>query len=1168
MKTKLLILSALLAWPAAAGAGSFSLAAPLTIGRNELADVGFARVGWQSYGGPTNWLPVGWAGGQDEASGVSLSDLGPHAGRPAFLLHCPWRVPPGRAWMEYPLALPAGQSARLTFAVALHPEAVLSNRSDGVTFSCVVLRAGRERELWREHYAGTDWREVGVNLGEFAGQTIALRLQVEPGPKNHTAWDHSLIGQPVVEVGGAAPAGEARAAPAPRLSKALQATDGASRLAVCNQPTNGVLPSNLLPFRNRLAAVAPRAGQSPAAGRVWEFRYEGKDCRVVYSYSPETGTLDDFTVRVDDAPAFQPAFGGGVFLTAERRAAETPARGARCVEVRREGDTLRVRWEYEGVGRPVPVAWGFRIQGKALVVSAECAEPAVRRFSLGQPLAAARRRLNVPYLPGPVDFLPAEQLFACRHLNWTESHASRCPQDEAAYEPKTDGTRNPLRETGYVAVSPTFEEVLPNIPHPPSPFLAALGPNIMLDIWSHHQGTYAGDAAKLRELKDHGVDHLVIIQHDWQHFGYDVKLPDHLPANPRYGGDEGLKLFGRTARECGYVWSLHENYIDLYPDAPSYDPAARVLNADGSPSQAWFNPATQVQSWGLKCNRALGFARQNSPEAHARYDTTAAYLDVHTCVPPWHQLDHEAGQPMAAMALHKVRRDAELFQFERDTHGGPLFGEGANHFYWAGLCDGVEAQVNGGEDHVPLPDFDLLKLHPQMVNHGMGYYERWFRRGYAAQWGRDAGSLAQLDQYRAMQIAYGHAGFLGTRLVHHLPSVVREHHLMHPVQRLYGSARPVEIRHEVGGQLVSVSVALAAGDTTRQRIRYDSGLTVWVNGRAETWRIPVPKSELQRSQAGKASGGVLASILDRSRPCLLPQWGWLALGPETLAGTMLLDGRFADYAECPEYVFADARTFVDQPWHRPPKDIEPRLRRLEHLGGDRVRVTYEWRVNDTLEEDYQCFVHFLNRAAGGAENIAFQQDHALPKPTRQWRKGDLIVDGPHEFRVPATNATYDLVLGLHKGARLRLRGYDDGLTRIHLAQVRVATRGGQVVEVASGPAAHARPGATRVAEADFAAHRNPPGAWLDFGSVATDGAVKIHREAGRLVIFPYPREQQFRLSLDVKALAPAAEVSRLRVRALAAGNQSDLGPAQFKVERDRLWLTAGQPGVARWVVEW
>ena len=91
---------------------------------------------------------------------------------------------------------------------------------------------------------------------------------------------------------------------------------------------------------------------------------------------------------------------------------------------------------------------------------------------------------------------------------------------------------------------------------------------------------YQGDAGNLLALKDHGVDHVAIIQHVWQRYGYDVKLPDHIPADPRYGGEEGMRAFGKAANECGYTWSLHENYIDLYPDAPSYDPVARVLLAE------------------------------------------------------------------------------------------------------------------------------------------------------------------------------------------------------------------------------------------------------------------------------------------------------------------------------------------------------------------------------------------------------------------------------------------------------------------------------------------------------------------------------------------------------------------------------------------------------------
>ena len=574
------------------------------------------------------------------------------------------------------------------------------------------------------------------------------------------------------------------------------------------------------------------------------------------------------------------------------------------------GKSLQVLWEYPLRGGPLRIAWSYAIGARRSPLPLAARSRASVSFPWGR---SARCRcaasLACPIL-GHVSYLPVQNAFVCRYLDWTVSHASQCPQGTATYEPKTDGRRNALVESGYVAVSPHVGEVLPNIPHPPSPYRALLGPKIMLDIWAHHQGTYQGDAENLRNLKDHGVDHLAIISNDWQRYGYDVKLPDHLPANPLYGGDAGMKEFGRAANECGYIWSLHENYIDLYPDAPSYDPSARVLLSDGQPSHAWFNPATGVQSFGLKCNRALEYARQNAPEIHRRFGTNAAYLDVHTCVPPWHQLDREAGQPMAGMALAKVKHDTELFQYMRATHQGPLFGEGANHFFWAGRCDGVEAQVAGGEHHTPFLDFDLLKIHPQMVNHGMGYYERWFASGYELRWGYDAGTMAQIDKYRAQELAYGHAGFIGSAQTANLQWVVREHHLMHPVQRLYGTARPTEILYEVDGRLVSASVALVMGDTP-QRI---ATIVVSTSG------------ELERP-AGRCRGGCCRSGSGARRtPRSAPRHqGNLPTTPSS------------------QYVCRRAH-----PIHMPYLQGEGLLKlRLRTPWRNRVRLTHEWHVNDT-----------------------------------------------------------------------------------------------------------------------------------------------------------------------------------------------------------------------------
>ena len=363
---------------------------------------------------------------------------------------------------------------------------------------------------------------------------------------------------------------------------------------------------------------------------------------------------------------------------------------------------------------------------------------------------------------------------------------------------------------------------------------------------------------------------------------------------------------------------------------------------------------------------------------------------------------------------------------------------------------------------------------------------------------------------------------------------------MHAVQRLYGTARPTEIAYEVAGRFVPAGVALVAGERGRQRIRYDSGLTLWVNWLPEPWKVE-----------GR----------------ILPQWGFLALGPGTEVCTVLRDGKLADMADCPDYLFVDARTSFEMPYLKPGKEIEPRLREFKHLGENRVRLTYEWVVNDTLADDYHCFVHFTNEASKGPDKIEFQQDHGLPKPTSQWRKGETIVDGPYEIAIPAGRDTYDLTIGLHKGARVPLKGIQAGGSRILLGRLVVKRAGDKVTEIALGDIGEAAR-EQEVGRADFGAHLNPAGTWVEFGKVGTDGSAKINKEKGRLVIFPYPRGKEFRLSLSLKALAPAADPARVQVRAVAAGTGQDLGKAVFTVAAGRLTLTTGTPGAGRYVVTW
>ena len=1119
---------------------SGALAADLTVavppGDTSLLDIGMYRVGYQSDGGQEVWMPDSWVGHFEPVAGISYLPGSIVFGRPSLLLHSPWHVTPGKVWADYRLKLPQITPLRLAFGISMGPGSMAPDHSDGATFSAFV----NDKPLMSEFYPHEGWKDFSFNLDAYAGQTITLRLQVDPGPARNPSFDFSYFGAPHLVAG--APV-DARAQLLSQLvnSKAYQATAALDLRGLSNDPSHGVTPGNLLTAKNALTAN----------GGGYDFTYAGKDCSLVYHYEPRTGTLNDFSCRLDNGQPLLPADGGGVF--GEKQLGDRTERvlltGGKAVSVKPAGETLKVRWEYPADGGTVAVDWTFGMRGKALTVHAQCAEPVLAGLSLGRVAQVPlRRMMPVPYLPSsgmPLCYLPAQNAYLCRYLDWTVSHSSTCPQGEAAYDKKTDGTRNALYESGYVAVSPNVDEVLPNIPWAPSPYLKLLGPRIMLDVWGHHKGTFAGTGENLRDLKDNGIDYLAMINHVWQRWGYDVKLPDHVPANPGLGGDEGMIALGKAANDCGYVWSCHENYIDLYPDAPSYDPTARVLKSDGSPALAWYNPGTKVQSFGLKCNRAKGFAEQNSPYIHKTYGTNAAYLDVHTCVPPWHELDHQADQPMAAMEIAKVKYDGELFQYMRDTHQGPLFGEGANQFYWAGKCDGVEAQVSGGEDHTAFVDLDLLKMHPQMVNHGMGYYERWFSTMRESKWGRNAGSVEQIDKYRAQTLAYGHAGFIGSSATDNIQWVAKEHHLLHPVTALYGAAKPTRVAYEVNGKLVGASVALAVGDTSRQVIDYDSGLKLFVNWNKQPWKVG-----------------------DK----VLPQWGYLATAPGMVSYTALQNGKYEDYAECPEYLFADARTSFNMPYARGQRDIEPKLKSFEYLGGNKVRLTYEWLVGETLDQDYHCFVHFTSKSNPETDHIIFQQDHNLPKPTTEWKKGETVVDGPYDITLPDDKLTsYDITIGLFSGPRVPMKGIDDGSVRIVLGRMLVTRQDGKVTDVKLADMADvAKDYQPEAPTLDFTARLNDPGTMIDFGKLATDGSVKGERTAKGLTLFPYPRDRQFTVSLNLKAIAPQAKLvpGAVKVRVQAARTQADMGAAPVQWVQDRLVVKVGQPGAGRYVISW
>ncbi len=1037
-----------------------------------LDEIGLYTVGYQYRGQEEKFFPEGWSGGFEPLTGVALQPVGEQNGKAALLLHPPWRGGTGVAFQEFRFQLPpasAMRHIRLVGATAMRHDALAAPgekpKSDGATFR--IFANGQK--LLDEHRDDSQWKEYSCDLSDLAGQVVTLRFETDPGPRNDSSFDFALWGDRELLLEGFTPKPARRVAAPPSLDlhrlypvqngEVAPPSGFAGKITTITGTNNATLtyrgPDGILQYQ----WTCPSAADDPPLGR-WRLLATPSGTKT-----PDVVPLaGDARLEWTQAATFKSSR-----LEAEPNAAV-------CIST------------YDVNGQTATLRCEAKLIGKSLVLEVSCDAPEIAAFDAGRWGPVLHRRpVPVPYYSGQIFYLEKEHLFANAFLDWTKSSASYHENATAVYGARTDGTRVPLHERMVFCAAWHIAETLPNIPNPPSPFRDHLAGRIVLDIWG---GRFDDIAHNLETLHDYGLNNCVAIIHDWQRSGYDNALPAHVPANAKLGGDAGMTNLVSTAKRLGYDIALHENYVDYYPNYEGFNSNDVALDSHGKPELAWYNPGTKIQSFAVQPHAILQLARWQSPQILARYAPNADYLDVHSAVPPWFHVDDRAGAEGAGMFQPVWEAHRQLWSFERATYGGPVFGEGNNHWFWSGLLDGVEAQFgsgwpgNAGRTAPLMVDFDLLKIHPLQFNHGMGYYERWWG---TPNWGA-LPPMEVLDQYRMQEVIYGHAGFLGGAIYSHVPLAWLEHHLLSPVTMRYATNVPVSIKYQVNGQWVDDTQAAQAGIWNRVRVTYDNGLTVVAN------------NEVQPLQAGSIT---------------LPQYGWLAKGAGVTAWTALCQGVVADYAQTADSTFANARSILD--WklsgiYR----IRPSVAKFHQTGDRAFALEYEWQVGETLPRDYDCFVHFV-----ADDKIAFQGDHALPRPSSTWKAGETMPDGPHGIHLPEnlSDGDYDVRIGLYLPAagRLTLLGRNDDESRVRLGTLHVRD-GGRNISFEKEP-----PDAGNYE--DVYLHRlNAESKVLDFGDVRTDGSVLVRREGDEWVLRAWPRTRAFTIELDAARFGRPASV--------------------------------------------
>jgi hypothetical protein len=740
----------------------------------------------------------------------------------------------------------------------------------------------------------------------------------------------------------------------------------------------------------------------------------------------------------------------------------------------KSGTHLKITYAAGSVLVHVTLSLGANPDAFEATVDAD--QPAISSIDMGSwDPALDAQSIAVPYYSGSVWRLPKMALYVNAWWDWHTTHATRLNGTQAQYLERTDTTLSVLHERLLLVLSPEVDAALPEPGNSVSPYMAELSGRMVLDIWTPD---FRRIEQGLLELSDYGITDCVGIIHVWQYAGYDNALPEHYPAKEAMGGDAGLTSAIRAGKKTGCLMAVHENYVDYYPNYPAFNPAALALNGDGKRILAWLNRSTGVQSYWTKPAWMIANARTQSPTIHQRYGTTAAYLDVSSAISPSSHVDMDARAAEAGMLTALLAGDTMLWSYERKTHEGPVFGEGAHHWYYSGLLDGVEAQFGAGGvrenqgTQAPLfVDFDLTRIHPLQVNHGMGYYERWVSKG------ETVSDTLTMDAYRMQEIAFGHAPFLGQVYWDDVAHALVESDLVGPVARSYGTASVSTIEYQVNDSWESPSMAAESGTFSRVQVTYDNGLTIVANAGSEPLRW---------------------------QNVTLPQYGWAAKGYGLFAYTATCGATVCDYAETRSSVFANARSQADLRIGR--AYATPSVASVSQTGDRSFVIAFAWQVHRSMNIDYKTFVHFVDQNhLKMNEGIAFQGDTAPDPATSQWIPGNLVSEGPVTVRIPASVAdgTYSIRLGLYDpktGSRVPLAGMDDGDMRTVVGYLTVSRNGTNIsfkpIPVANDP------------------RLNSAGTVVNFGAVRTDGMISLREDHGRWVLRPFPRSRDFTVLLE------------------------------------------------------
>ena len=997
----------------------------------ELWKVKDRRVRWHYLEGRFYDHFAGWSE-QDPVSKASLGIYPVSRGdiqRESFAMHPPWVPGPGTIYLEYLLELPKIRPLILRFHNAIRDHTDQEPPSDGVTFRVWV----NQENLFENHTSSKTWVQGEVDLSDYAGQEILLGLESHPGPNNDTTCDQAFWGDVVLFPG---------------------------RVIQVEEMDMDGIQEKIAPARDMLRHRNPERHAlilgEEVAFVAWPGDHGILDGLLGFVYPDKELLFQGLAVEVEGMPAipvrtevveeehgwtFLHEYLGseeGCILRVKVFAQEQAVRvrldcSRRVVNVHVGPFSRKARRIYAGHGWiwEEPAAWRLHAGGHTLSTSHVGFD-----FENGISLVQAS---DVP--PLFLDVNPGKKHYALH----TRENAT------LTLVPSTQGAFDAAFQYRSICEKR------------PSASVSDMAGFFFLDIWG---GQFERVAKELERCISYGMRDMALIQHVWQRWGYDYRLPDIYPPNPDLGGLEGMLILAETCKRHRIPFALHDNYIDFYPDAEGFTYDHVYFTENGQPHQAWYNEGRDALSYKWRPDRILPFLKRNLALIKASICPTAYFVDVFASQPcvEYYDIDGHFHSVLECQA-----RWGETFETIRNTLGGAFTCSEAGHDHLVGWLDGADCQCLGlgrGEHRIfapggnweRIPWFDAV-LHDRFVLYGVGYSVRY-------QGGRSRESHGiYSDDYRTCELLMGHA-LMSDYPVFQIDAVRKYWHAQAFVRSL--AMRRMDC------------ATFEEDDIHRQTVKWDNQAVIHVNRGETDWEV---------------QGHVL------------PQYGCWGRSGEVELSIERLDGYIVERSSCPEFLYVDGRTA--QPGDVLP--VRPVQARVETLDEKAFHLLVHWEVEKTPDKDLCLYVHF-DEGRSGKEQIAFQGDHRPSPPTFQWEDG--VVTGQNvRIAIPETlRGCFAIRLGLwdpKEGIRYASQGPKDATGRSILGDLRVDRDLEGRLELNVQPLDRAKEDPVR---------RNPEGTLIDFGWVVTSGGLRLSRTEQALIATPLPSYGPFEIRLRPRRL--------------------------------------------------